>query len=327
MGSMNADSGALILPRNEQDSEYPAVLLRAGKNAAFAADEFFSAMLANPHTRRAYRRAVSRFLSWCDGQAIELSRVTPGDAGRYIGELAALVSTQVQAVAALRKFFDVLTLRHVVPLNPFVSVRAQRFQVIEGRTREITQGQARQLLGSFDLSRGAGLRDRAIVGTLAYTGTRVGAIVRLRCRDFIEQGNGGYELRFQEKGGKQRTIPVRHDLADWLLAYQDAAGTRYADGAEPFFRGVQNRSGIISRSGLSTSAVRLMLKRRLRQAGLPPTISPHSFRVYVVTDLLGQGVPVEQVQYLVGHTSQRTTALYDRRGRRVSRNIVERITI
>ena len=324
---MKPATEAAALPTDRRQIDYPAIILRAGNNAAFATDEFFSAMIPNPHTRRAYGRAVSRFLSWCDRQTIELAQVTPGDAGRYIEALAELVSTQIQAVAALRKYFDVLTLRHAVPLNPFASVRAQRFQVIEGRTREITVEQARRLLESFDLSRGSGLRDRAIVGTLAFTGTRVGAIVRLKCRDFIEQGNGGYELRFHEKRGKQRTIPVRHDLATWILEYQDAAGTRNADGAEPFFRGVQNRSGIISRSGLSTSAVRLMLKRRLRQAGLPPTISPHSFRVYVVTDLLGQGVPVEQVQYLVGHTSQRTTALYDRRARHVSRNIVERITI
>ena len=31
----------------------PAVLRRAGKNALFAADEFFAARISNPHTRRA----------------------------------------------------------------------------------------------------------------------------------------------------------------------------------------------------------------------------------------------------------------------------------
>ena len=70
-----------------------------------------------------------------------------------------------------------------------------------------------------------------------------------------------------------------------------------------------------------------MLKRRLRKAGLPEIISPNSFRVFVVTDLLTQGVPVEDVRYLVGHASPRSTQLYDRRRRRVARNIVERISI
>ena len=38
--------------RTRRDAQVPAILLRAGENAAFAADEFFSAHISNPHTRR-----------------------------------------------------------------------------------------------------------------------------------------------------------------------------------------------------------------------------------------------------------------------------------
>jgi integrase/recombinase XerD len=44
-----------------------------------------------------------------------------------------------------------------------------------------------------------------------------------------------------------------------------------------------------------------------------------------VTDLLTQGVPLEDVQYLAGHADPRTTRLYDRRPERVTRNMVEKI--
>lgn len=70
-----------------------------------------------------------------------------------------------------------------------------------------------------------------------------------------------------------------------------------------------------------------MVKRRLKDAGLPLRLSPHSFRVATVTDLLDQGVPLDEVQYLAGHADPRTTRLYDRRQKRVTRNIVERISI
>lgn len=73
--------------------------------------------------------------------------------------------------------------------------------------------------------------------------------------------------------------------------------------------------------------MRQMLKRRLKDAGLPELFCPHSFRVTVVTDLLSQDVPLEDVQYLAGHSSATTTAIYDRRRRRVTCNIVERISI
>ena len=69
------------------------------------------------------------------------------------------------------------------------------------------------------------------------------------------------------------------------------------------------------------------MKRRLSDAGLPELFSPHSFRVTVVTNLLNQNVRLEDLQYLAGHSSQTTIRIYDRRRRKVTRNIVERISI
>ncbi len=54
---------------------------------------------------------------------------------------------------------------------------------------------------------------------------------------------------------------------------------------------------------------------------------PATYRVTTVTDLLEQNVPLEDVQYLAGHADPRTTRIYDRRRRKVTRNIVERISI
>ena len=70
-----------------------------------------------------------------------------------------------------------------------------------------------------------------------------------------------------------------------------------------------------------------MVKRRLLDAGLPGHFSPHSFRIAMVTDLLNQGVSLENVPYLAGHADPRTTRLYDRRQKQITRNTVERISI
>ena len=70
-----------------------------------------------------------------------------------------------------------------------------------------------------------------------------------------------------------------------------------------------------------------MVKHRLADAALPCHLSPHSFRVATITDLLTHGATLEDVQHLAGHADPRTTRLYDRRQRRITRNIVERITI
>ena len=82
----------------------------------------------------------------------------------------------------------------------------------------------------------------------------------------------------------------------------------------------------LSAHPLSANSIGRIFKRRLRDVGLPPIFSPHSFRVLVVTDLLSQDVPLEDVQYLAGHANSRTTQIYDRRRRRVTHSIVERIS-
>jgi integrase/recombinase XerD len=70
-----------------------------------------------------------------------------------------------------------------------------------------------------------------------------------------------------------------------------------------------------------------MVQRRLAAADLPTRLSPHSFRVCGVTNLLDQGVDLADVQQLAGHADPRTTRLYDRWQKKISRNNVERIPI
>ena len=169
-----------------------------------------------------------------------------------------------------------------------------------------------------------GLRDRAIIGLLIYTAARVGAVAGLKISDYFDTGNQ-FCLRFAEKGGKSRTIPARHDLQGFLEDYLASIGSSAPDA--PLFRTATGRTGRLTHRGMSAGDVGRMVRRRMRDAGLPPRLSSHSFRVATVTNLLSQGVPLEDVQHLAGHADPRTTRLYDRRQRQITRNIVERISI
>ena len=105
------------------------------------------------------------------------------------------------------------------------------------------------------------------------------AVARLRLGDFQDRGEQRM-LRFAEKGGKERQIPVRHDLEAWLRDYIESAGIEDEPKSSALFRPAE--------------------ARRLKDAGLPELLSPHNFRVTVITDLLIQDVPLEDVQYLAG---------------------------
>ena len=52
----------------------PALITAAGDQAARRFMEFFAANIRNPHTRRAYGRAVADFLAWCDDAGVRSTR-------------------------------------------------------------------------------------------------------------------------------------------------------------------------------------------------------------------------------------------------------------
>src|SRR5512135_1919520 len=199
----------------------PAIVKVAGRSAEFAWEEFFQAELANAHTRKNYLHAVGRFLAWVEGRGLELPRITPGDVGAYIQGMDLSVPTKKLHLAALRRFFDRLVNRHACIINPAATVKAERHAVVEGKTPEIGVEQARTLLKSIDVSNPVGLRDRAILAVLAYTAARVGAVAKLTFKSLKHDG-AQYTLRFAEKGGKSRAIPVRHDLEGYLREYAAA---------------------------------------------------------------------------------------------------------
>jgi site-specific recombinase XerD len=168
-----------------------------------------------------------------------------------------------------------------------------------------------------------GLRDRAILGVLAYTFARIGAVVSLRVKDYFQVGKRSV-LRFSEKGGKEKEIPVHHQLETILDSYLDAAGLRRQP-ESPLFLSVRGKTRELSDRGIDRVAAWMMVKRKLKAAGLPTIYSNHSFRAAGITNFLENRGNLEVAQRIAGHADSRTTKLYDRRGQKVLLEDMERI--
>lgn len=316
------DPTQALIPAAHGLPALPALVTAAGAGAIFAAEEFFFGKLRNPHTRRAYQTAVGQFLAWCSRQGVELKRISPMMVGLYFDRHPGSPATKQQHRAALRHFFDQMVVRHVCLLNPVSTVRLERFEVTEGRTPEISVLEVRRLLAAIDLSTVAGLRDRALIAFLVYTAARVGAVAKLKLGDLYEVAGSGV-AHFLEKNGKSREIPLRGDLSGWVQSYRQAA--ELSGENTPLFQTMQGGE-VTGRAMDRVDACRIV-KRRMRLAGLPERLSAHSFRVATITNLLNQGVALEDVQRLAGHADPRTTRLYDRRPQVITRQIVDRIAI
>jgi integrase/recombinase XerD len=134
-------------------------------------------------------------------------------------------------------------------------------------------------------------------------------------------------LERTEKIVQRLNISVRLQLQRDILAYVGAAGIGGDAKDRPSFRSTVRKTTQLTGNGLNSNGICELVKRRLKAAALPERQSPRSFRVTAITDLLTQGVPLEDVQCLAGYSDPRTTRIDDRRQRKVTRIIVERISI
>ncbi len=306
----------------------PVLVAASGDRARVRFLEFFAAQIRNPHTRRAYARAVGGFLAWCESVGVvSLLQVQPLHVASWIeleGREVSAPSVK-QRLAAIRHLFDWLVTGQVVPVNPAASVRGPRHVVRSGKTTVLEPAEARALLDSIDATTPAGLRDRALIALMVYSFARIGAALAMKVEDVFTQHRRLW-VRLHEKGGKDHAMPTHHNLEHALAAYIDGAGLA-ADPKGPLFRTIGRGTGELTRTSLPQANAHAMIRRRAAAAGIETKIGNHSFRATGITAYLKNGGTLEKAAVMANHASTRTTQLYDRRHGKMSLDEVERIAI
>ncbi len=184
--------------------------------------------------------------------------------------------TVKQYLSAIQALHDHLVMGHVLPANPAAPVRGLKHVVKQGKTPVFSLSEARDLLDSINLARPSGLRDWALLATMAYSFARVGAMVGMNVEDYYQQGKRWW-LRLHEKGGRFHQVPAHHNAE----AYLEVAGIWNEKGT-PLWRSM-TRNGIFIRNRMSRVDVFRMVKRRVRQAELGVAANCHTFRATGIT--------------------------------------------
>ena len=312
-----------------------------GESAARRFLEFFTVTIRNPHTRRAYYRAASALLDFCEERGVtDLKQIQPMMVAAFIetrtGEKSA--PTVKQELAAIRQMFDYLVTGHVVEVNPAAAVRGPRYSVQKGKTPVLAREDARRLLASIPtvyiykegnaekaVPHLVGLRDRALIALMIFSFARVGAVTKLTVGDY-HQSSKKFSVGLREKGGKFHELPVHHLAEEYLDTYLKAAGIEEQK-KTPLFRTSRGRSRELTERGMTSSDVLYMVKRRAAAAGLPLSTCCHTFRGTGITAYLENGGTVENAQAIAHHADPRTTRLYDRRGDKITLTEIERIQL
>jgi len=306
----------------------PALIAAAGDRAALRFLEFFAAIIRNPHTRRAYSRAVADFMAWCENQGVpSVTDVQPLHVAAWIEQQTrdhAAPTTKLR-LAALRHLFDWLVTGQVIPANPAGSVRGPSHVVKVGKTPVLAPEEARALLDRIEITTHAGLRDRALIGLMVFSFARIGAALGMKVEDVFTQ-NRRLWVRLREKGGKAHAMPCHHTLESYLRSYIEGAGLA-GDPKGVLFRTIGRGTGVLTRAPLPQANAYAMIGRRAAAAGIETKLGNHSFRATGITAYLKNGGTLEKAAQMANHASTRTTQLYDRRREDVSLDEVERIRI
>jgi integrase/recombinase XerD len=303
----------------------PTLLAWAGERGVARTLEFLTATIRNPHTRRAYHRAAARFASWCAMNALPLRAVRSPHVAAYIEGLGAELSplSVKQHLAALKHWFDFLVLDHVLEHNPATPVRGPRYRQDTGKTPVLERDEARRLLNSIDGAAVIDARDKALIAVMLSSFARVGAVVKMRVRDYRGAGTSSAMFTLHEKSGKFHRVPAHHMAASLLDAYVGLSGLAASPEA-PLWQGSSGRTGKLSGEPLTERGALDIVKRRCRAAELPEDICSHSFRATGITLHQDAGGDLEAARQIAGHANIKTTQLYNRSGDRKRRNEVER---
>ena len=68
----------------ESGGRAPALVAAAGERASYRFLEFFTAQIRNPHTRRAYVRAVGDLCAWLEGRVPSIAAVSSVHVAAYV---------------------------------------------------------------------------------------------------------------------------------------------------------------------------------------------------------------------------------------------------
>ena len=252
-----------------------------------------------------YRIALSRFYSFLiDNGLKRLQDVSGGDLEQYRRELmdddfadASLV-VYLRAVLHLFTFLEECQAIFVNPAKGMVIPQARNKLMPVPSEKEV-----KSLLAAPDVSTLTGIRDRAVMEILYSAGVRLAELVGMNIFDVnIKQGHA----RVLGKGNRERVVPLGRKAASWMKKYLSDVRPVFAKNRP------DERALWLGRMGkrFNPLIVERMLKTYSIEAGISPTITPHSLRRACTTHMLQNNAHPVEIQMLLGHGSLKSLSQY-----------------
>ena len=242
-------------------------------------------------TEKYYRSTILQFLSI---STTPIQGITTDDLRQYLSDCQSKRSLSKVTIDNMRRIF-----------SSFFSWLEDEDYIIKSPVRRIHRVRTDSLIKetisdeTLELLRDNcdEIRDLALIDMLSSTGVRVGELVKLNRSDINLQER---QCVVFGKGNKEREVyfsaRAKIHLQSYLNSRADDNPALFVSLKEPFNR-------------LSISGVEVRL-RTLGKRVQQQKIHPHKFRRTLATFAIDKGMPIEQVQKLLGHVKIDTTMHY-----------------
>ncbi|HNP67662.1 MAG TPA: site-specific tyrosine recombinase XerD [Aequorivita sp.] len=266
-----------------------------------------------------YSLDIKKLMQWLETNEIEVSPITISEETlqQFIYEIAKKVNPRSQSrlISGLKGFFNYLIFEDYRKTNPLELIEAPKI----GRKLPDTLAieEIDTLIKTIDLSSKQGERNRAIIETLYGCGLRVSELTNLKISDlYFEEGF----IKITGKGDKQRLVPIGPTTQKYIEIYRKEIRRHQKIQPQAKDTLFLNQHG----KSLTRAMIFTIVKRLAEKAGIPKTISPHTFRHSFATHLLENGADLRAIQQMLGHESITTTEIYTHIDRKHLTEVINR---
>lgn len=231
-------------------------------------------------------------------------------------------STIARKITALKEFLIEANYQGLYPIDKlrYIKERLETPEITSDHHAGITPDEQDRLLRAASEQPGLkGQRDYLIFRLFLETGIRRAELTTLKVRSLVTL-EGIPALLVRGKGDRNREIGIEGDTNALLKTWLSDSG-QGDDPNRPIFpqvrkfgRGEEAKYQVVNpEKHLNPRALNHLVRRYVIMAGIESKVTPHSFRVAMVTDSLEGGAPIQHVQKATGHTTTRMiTDIYDR---------------
>lgn len=216
-----------------------------------------------------------------------VAEINANDIRFYIGSKDVSNTTRDNILRNIKSFFSWCTMEEYVPKN--VTLKVTKIKADGKVKKALTETEIEMLR-----SAAADLRTKALIEVMLSTACRVSEISGMDIEDIRED-----ELTVLGKGNKERVVylnaKAQFAIDQYLESRADSNPALFVSLNRPYHR-------------LKASGIEIIFRELGRSLGIES--NPHKFRRTAATMALNRGMPLEQVQQMLGHEDPGTTLIY-----------------